>query len=556
MSAGGARLRPERWDTALHEHRATGKILLAEPDANARKFIEELLRPHFDVHSVADGAAALAAARREAPSLIVTDAKLSGLDGFALLHEIRTDDQIETTPVILVSSEASEDAVIAGILAGADDYLVKPVSIEELIARIRARLMMAELRGQARRKSEAEAVNEREARSRAEEANRLKDEFIATLSHELRTPLSAIVGWSAVLRGERGEDPAMVQKALEVIDRSARAQVQIIEDILDVSRVLTGKMTISPAPNDLGAIVREAVDSVQQAAAAKGIEITMTVDGPTFVICDAGRMRQVASNLLSNAVRYTEECGGRIDVLVRSIQGSMEIVVSDNGKGIDGAFLPHVWERFRQADGSTSRSKCGLGLGLAIVRHIVEMHGGTAVAESKGLGRGATFAVRIPIAIPIPSSDRGSTPPESDTILANPGKRAAALRGKKILLVDDEPDSRELLSAILELAGAVPVTAPSAIEALRMVEQEHPDVVVSDIGMPCYDGYWFIRELRRTVDAAKVPAVALTAYARGEDVDKAIDAGFQHHVAKPVEPDDLLSVLVQVIEGGSEPHES
>ncbi len=552
MTAEGSRLRSDGWDTTVRALRTSSRILLAEPDPTTRKLVEDVLRPHFDVQVVSDGPAALVLARREDPKLIVVDAK----DGLTLLREIRIDEQIRTVPVILLSNQASEDAVIAGLLAGADDYLVKPVSARELLARIRARLMMAELRGQARLRYEGEMVRERQARIVAEEANRLKDEFIATLSHELRTPLSAIVGWSAVLREERAEDPAMVQKALEVIDRSARAQVQIIEDILDMSRVITGKMTIHPAPNDLAAIVREAVDSVQQAAVAKGIEIMMTVEGPTFVICDAGRMRQVASNLLCNAVRYTEEHGGRIDVDVRSVQGCMEVTVADNGKGIDPSFLPHVWERFRQADGSTSRSKCGLGLGLAIVRHIVEMHGGTVEAASDGPGCGATFKVRIPIALPMPSSERASTPPESDTILSNPAKRGAALRGKKILLVDDEPDSRELLAAILELAGAIPVTAPSAIEALRMVEQEHPDVVVSDIGMPGYDGYWFIRELRRTTNATTVPAVALTAYARGEDVDKAIEAGFQHHVAKPVEPDDLLSVLVQVIEGACEDHET
>ena len=543
-----ARVWPMASDPRLHARKPSGRILLVEPDEPMRAHVEGLLRPHFEVQSVSDGAAALVSARRDNPSLVLSDVHLSGLDGYRLLSEIRSDEQIKTTPVILLSRDAAEDAVIEGLLAGADDYLVMPVSTGELLARIRSRIMLADMRGQARWRMEAEAVHEREARSHAEEANRMKDEFIATLSHELRTPLSAIVGWSAVLRGERAEDPAMVQKALEVIDRSARAQVQIIEDILDMSRIITGKLTITPAPNDLGAIVREAIDSVQQCATAKGIEITLSVEGPTFVVCDAGRMRQVASNLLSNAVRYTEEQRGRVEVTVHPVDGCMEIVVADNGKGIDPAFVPHVWERYRQADVSTTRSKTGLGLGLAIVRHIVEMHGGSVFAASDGPGRGATFKVRIPIACAQPADEHVPPTLESDTILANPAKRAAALRGRKILLVDDEPDSRELLAAVLELAGAVPMIAPSAIDALRMIEQEHPDVVVSDIGMPGYDGYWFIRELRRSVDASAVPAVALTAYARGEDVDKAIEAGFQHHVAKPVEPDDLLSVLLQVIE--------
>ncbi len=405
---------------------------------------------------------------------------------------------------------------------------------------------------------------ERQMRAAAEEASRLKDEFIATVSHEIRTPLTAILGWTAMLRGERSEDPVALRKALEVIDRNARAQARVIDDILDVSRIVTGKLRLDPAPVDLGALVREAVESVRLAATAKGLALAVRADaGPHELVGDPGRLRQIAWNLLSNAVRFTAP-GGRVQVGLRREGGGLELRVEDSGRGIDPVFLPHVWERFRQQDGSTTRAHGGLGLGLAIVRHLVELHGGSARAESAGLGRGATFVVSLPSAgaaptpapptggpTPSPPAPPGEGPAPDAAAPAAPGRGASAggaadgaLEGVRVLVVDDEHDTRDLLEAIFSFSGAIVRAASSTAEALRELDVFRPDVLVADIGLPGEDGYTLLRAVRALPgERGRVPAIAVTAYARAEDAARSHEAGYLHHVNKPAEPAALVEAV-------------
>jgi signal transduction histidine kinase len=376
----------------------------------------------------------------------------------------------------------------------------------------------------------------------AQEANRTKDEFLGTVSHELRTPLTAILGWAHIL--EKKRDPDSIERGLAIIERNAKSQAQIIEDILDVSRIISGKLRLDLRAVDLGASVQAAIDVVRPAAEARGIELEVHLDPQTgAVLGDADRLQQVAWNLLSNAVKFTPK-GGRVSLHMARVGSVARIVVRDTGKGIDPEFLPFVFERFRQADSSTSRAHAGLGLGLSIVRHIIELHGGYVRAESDGKGKGATFVVDVPLHAPtrVAESRVSSPAPSAD------GHR---LDGLKVLVVDDEPDARELIAVILGDQGAEVTTAASATEAMRQIVAVRPDVLVSDIGMPGEDGYWLIRKVRALKDdLSRVPAIALTAYARADDARKAFLAGYQMHVAKPVEPATLTAVVFDV--GGRE----
>jgi signal transduction histidine kinase len=372
----------------------------------------------------------------------------------------------------------------------------------------------------------------------AQEANRTKDEFLGTVSHELRTPLTAILGWAHIL--EKKRDPDSLDRGLAIIERNAKSQAQIIEDILDVSRIISGKLRLDLRAVDLATSVRSAIDVVRPSAEARGIELEVDLDQETGpVLGDADRLQQVVWNLLSNAVKFTPK-GGRVSLHMQRVGSVARVVVRDTGKGIDPEFLPHVFERFRQADSSTSRAHAGLGLGLSIVRHIVEGHGGYVRAESEGKGKGATFVVDVPLNAPSRVAEaRVSSPAPSDD-----GHR---LDGLKVLVVDDEPDARELIAVILGDQGAEVTTAASATEALRQIAAVRPDVLVSDIGMPGEDGYWLIRKVRALKDdLSRVPAIALTAYARADDARKAFLAGYQMHVAKPVEPATLTAVIFDV----------
>jgi PAS domain S-box-containing protein len=392
---------------------------------------------------------------------------------------------------------------------------------------------------------------ERAARAEAERTSRMKDEFLATLSHELRTPLHAILGWSQIL-ARRGS--ANLAQGLEVIERNARAQTKIIDDLLDMSRIISGKVRLDVQQVDLAAVARLAVDTVRPGADAKGVRLQALLDplaGP--VNGDPNRLQQVLWNILTNAVKFTPR-GGRVQVLLERVNSHLELRVIDSGQGISPAFLPHVFDRFSQADASNTRQHAGLGLGLAIVKQLVELHGGSVSAASAGLGQGATFCIELPLlsvvgeAVEPPDRRHPARSEGAESDLAVPAGHLADFSGLKVLVVDDEPDARALMRRLLEDSGATVLEASSAAEALSLLRAARPDVLVSDIGMPGESGYALIRQIRALPPDAggATPAVALTAYARTEDRMKAILAGFQHHLSKPVEPAELIAMVASL----------
>jgi PAS domain S-box-containing protein len=386
---------------------------------------------------------------------------------------------------------------------------------------------------------------EQKARAQAEEVSRLKDEFLATVSHELRTPLNAILGWATLIRAGGLSDQQSVQ-AVETIERNAKNQAQLIEDLLDVSRVITGKFRLDVRPVMLASVVESTINSVLPAAEAKGIRLQTALDpnaGP--VSGDASRLQQVVWNLLSNAIKFTPR-NGKVQVRVERINSHIEIIVSDTGQGIKPEFLPHVFDPFRQADAGTARQHSGLGLGLAIVRHLVELHGGRVTAESSGDGKGATFIVRLPMRIlhKEDESDERVHPTAPTQARVIVGERPN-LSGVKVLLIDDELDTRILLRSVLEQCNADVRDAGTAEDGLQIAREWGPSIVVSDIGMPGDDGYDFIRRFRESEAerSARTPAVALTAYARAEDRVRALTAGYQVHIAKPIDPLEFALVI-------------
>ena len=404
---------------------------------------------------------------------------------------------------------------------------------------------------------QASEDRERHARAQAEAANQAKDEFLATVSHELRTPLSAILGWARLLRSGRMAAEKNT-RALEAIERNAVAQAQLIDDLLDVSRIVTGKLRLERDEIDLHKVIGAAIDSVRPAMEARRIRFTAELDpAAARVLGDPTRLQQVVWNLLSNAVKFTPG-EGRVDLRLRRLDSHVELTVRDDGEGIEPQFLPRVFQRFEQQDSRSSRAHGGLGLGLAISRHLVELHGGTIEASSEGAGRGATFTVKLPL---LPPSASESPPAALDraALLECP----AELHGLKVLVVDDEPDARELMATMISGCGCVVHGAASAREALALVRALHPDVIVSDIGMPGEDGYELMRQLRRLPpeEGGRTPAAAVTAYARPADRRQALRAGFEMHLPKPVDPADLLATLATLARiggatGGEHPRPS
>ena len=760
------------------------RILLADDNADMRDYVGRLLGERWQVESVADGAAALSAAERARPDLVVADVMMPELDGFELLAALRANPRTHEVPVVLLSARAGEEATLKGIEAGADDYLVKPFTARDLIARVEAQLGRARAREAARESEErfrafvtatADAVYQmspdwsemrhlegrdfipdtldpsrswiakyihaddqpgvvaairkaidtkttfeyehrvrrldgsfgwtfsravplfdangevkewfgtardvtsrrlgedalarltaaseqerrlyhtilsstpdfvyvfgrdhrfiyvndallatwgktweeangknclelgyepwhaelhdreidqviatkapirgevpfagvqgrriydyifvpvfgedgeveavagttrdvtdrkhaenalRESERRLSDANRVKDEFLATLSHELRTPLNAVLGWAHMLRTGTLR-PDVQQRALHSLERNAKIQAQLVDDLLDVSRIMSGKLALLREPLDLTAVIAEAVDAVRPTVTAKGLRLGVSMDPGAEIVIDgdAHRLQQVVGNLLSNAVRFTP-AGGSIDVDLQSGRDSVEIVVRDSGEGIDPQFLPHVFERFRQAESSPSRKHGGLGLGLAIVRHLTEAHGGTVSAHSEGSGKGATFVVRLPLdaarprQLPVPVIERRPT-------------AGLLLSGIRVLVADDEPDARDVTRTVLESSGAQVVAVANAGEALNALQHQDFDVLVADIGMPEQDGYSLIRAVRSLPEAkvGAIPAIAVTAYATLAERHEALTAGFNAHVGKPVDPDHLVATV-------------
>ena len=385
------------------------------------------------------------------------------------------------------------------------------------------------------------------ARTEADTANTFKDEFLAILSHELRTPLTAILGWAQLLTtGKLDEQDS--ERALETIVRNARAQTQLIDDLLDISRIITGKLRLDVRPVELAPIIETVVDGVRPAADAKNIHLQTALDSSINPISgDPDRLQQIIWNLMTNAIKFTPK-GGRVQVWLERVESHVEITISDTGQGIAPAFLPHVFERFRQSDSSSTRREGGLGLGLSIVRQLVELHGGTVTAHSEGEGEGTNFKVILPIGVHHELSNVTMTRDLVDSKILTDWQ--PSLAGLRVLVVDDELDARELVGAVLAGGGAEVVTVESAVEALEEMERQHFDVLISDIGMPLMDGYALIERVRQLPvrSGGRIPAAALTAYAGVEDRMRVLLAGYQMHIPKPVEPAELTTVVANLAE--------
>jgi signal transduction histidine kinase/DNA-binding response OmpR family regulator len=646
------------------------RVVIADDNADMRDYVKRLLEPHWRVEAVGDGEAALAAMRRDAPDLLLTDVMMPALDGFGLLSALRDDPSLRETPVILLSARAGEEARVEGLRAGADDYLVKPFGARELVARVGAAIELSRVRREAQerlsdvnrdlrhRVAELETLLsvipvgigialDRECRSihvnpafavalglppnanasltappgerpttfrvrdgdgneiapeqlpmqvaaregrevrdiefdierddgrvvrlleyavplfderdqprgsigafvditerkkiedHLQRTNRLKDEFLATLSHELRTPLNAVLGWTHMIR--TGTLPNDMQKrAFDSIERNARAQAQLVDDLLDVSRIVSGKLQIARDRVDLKEVLNLAIETIHPTAVNKGVKLKFVAGGraPAIVTGDADRLRQVAWNLLSNAVKFTP-LGGSVRVELTRDRSHAVIVVRDTGQGIDAEFLPYVFDRFRQADGTPARRHGGLGLGLALVRHLTEAHGGTATAASAGLNQGAVFTLRLPLAA-------ANTRP----VVQKRGDRrtTALLERSRILVVDDEADARDLLRAILESEGATVDTTVSAGEALHRLQHEHFDLLLADLAMPDQDGLALIRALRALPGGPRdIPAIAVTAYTSLRERELTLESGYGWHVPKPVDPEQLIASVASAI---------
>ena len=558
-------------------------LVVDDRDENLIALEAVLNEPGYRIVRARSGREALREVLEQDFALILLDVVMPNIDGYETATLIRERTRSKQTPIIfLTANDWGSSHVFRGYNVGAVDYLIKPVAadvlrskvavfvelfrrqealrtgqeaLERTIAERTRELASANIALSAeieeRTRIEQERVGlllrEQSARLEAEAANRLKDEFLATLSHELRTPLNAIMGWAHVL-GQSPGDRQTVQRAAEVVRQNAAAQAQLIEDILDVSRIVGGNLHLDATTVNLKATIDAAIDSLVPGITAKAITVKRQLAEGVCVAGDRDRIQQVVWNLLSNALKFTPK-GGLITVGLTEGDGDAEIVVTDNGIGITPDFLPYVFDRFRQADSSMSRRHSGLGLGMAIVRHLVELHGGTASVESGGEGKGATFRLRLPTrraeVAPIqPREER--QPPEPVT--GGGGLELDRLQGLHVLIVEDDTDSRNVLALLLEKLGALVEAVPSAKEAMARVVNRRPDVIVSDIGMPEEDGYSLIRRLRQMPadQEKKLPAIALTAYARKQDADAAINAGYDRHLPKPVAPAELIRAIKSI----------
>jgi signal transduction histidine kinase len=507
------------------------RVLVVIPDPALRAEAEAALAGAHVVMSL-DSSSALASAFEATPDVVLADVAV----GEDVIRALRSDRRTRGVPVIVMTARTDGD-VLQGLDADADEYLLKPVPPRELAARVEAQARHAWTRDGLLRLEAA-------ARAEAEASNRAKDEFIAMISHELRTPLGAILIWAQLLKSD-DLDPGAVTRAVGMIERSTKTLAQLIDDLLDASRIIAGKLTFETRPLELRPVIEAALDAAAPAAEAKGVRLERSLPGPLPPVGgDPGRLQQVVGNLLANAVKFTPE-GGRIEVRLARSGTTAHITIIDSGSGISPEFLPFIFERFRQADTTSTRKQKGLGLGLAIARQIVQLHGGTIEAASAGDGRGSTFTVKLPLLV-------SSSPLASAAVarVEEPPGRTLTLDGITVLVVDDEEDAREAMAVLLGQAGARVISVGGAAEALATLDRERPDVLLSDIAMPGEDGYALIRRVRSRSGetGGRIPAAALTAYATLEDRAKAIRAGYDEHIPKPVDPTRLIGAVALLVD--------
>lgn len=520
-----------------------GRLLVVDDEENLRITTAAILeKDGYIVDVAASGDEAINLLKDIDYDLVLTDLHMENGDGLTVLSQIRQHSPL--TISVVLTGFASVESAIAALQEGAYDYLVKPCDIDSMRHTIRRgvehrRLMLAEQKARA----DLEQLN-RELESRIEqrtaelvllneelaEANRAKDVFLATLSHELRTPLTPVVGWIKLLRNGT-LDASGVAQALDAIERNAWLQSRLIDDLLDTSRIATGKLHFEPQPVDLNASVKGAVDTVLASAASKKIDLVVRLSStPIVVKAEPVRLQQIVWNLISNAIKFTES-GGKVTVVTESDGSEAQVIVEDNGIGIDPAFLPHVFDRFRQADGSTSRMHGGLGLGLAIAHALTKLHGGSLLAYSEGKGHGARFILTL------------QTEKDGYTVAETMAETRRPLFGVKVLIVEDSADTLALLKTIFVQQGAQVVTAMTAAAALSALESTTPDIIVSDIGMPDTDGFELLRKIRELPKLSETPAIAISGYASEADRKQALGVGYQALMAKPVDVDALFELI-------------
>jgi signal transduction histidine kinase len=538
-------MRPESESNAYKNAIASPgtRLLVVDDEESVALTVSEVLRlDGYDVDTALSGAEAIARLQSNSYDLVLTDLHMEGGDGISVLSEVRR--AAPLTIAIVLTGFASLESAIAAMRQGAYDYLVKPCIIDDMKHTIQRglehrRLMLAEqearenlelLNRELERRVEERTAELKLVNEELENANNAKDIFFATLSHELRTPLTPILGWAKLLKSGH-PDESLINQGLDAIERNARLQTRLIDDLLDISRIVSGKLHFEAEPTDLCAVMEAAIETVRDKATQRGVELKVEMlDAPLVVHGSPVRLQQIAWNLLSNAIKFTE-CGGAVSVEVGRTDFEARAVVADTGAGISPEFLPQVFDPFRQADGSTTRQHGGLGLGLAIVRRLVHLHGGWVRAESDGPGLGARFTFGIPLAV------NKRAQPEAVV-------RAEAFNiPQPVLIVEDSPDALEMMRAFFVQRGCRVMAASSAKEALTLAAAEKPGIVISDIGMPDLDGYNLLAELRRLPEMKDTLAIAFSGYAMEEDYARSRAAGFSAHLAKPVDLEKLLAVI-------------
>ena len=534
---------PARTDAALDNPGDQGRLLVVDDEESLRITTAAILEQDgYIVDTAASGDEAISLLTETQYDLVLTDLHMEGGDGLSVLGQIRQ--KAPLTISVVLTGFASVESAIAALQEGAYDYLTKPCDIDHMRHTIKRgvehrRLMLAEQKARAdleqlNRDLEAR-IEERTAQltmlnADLAEANRAKDVFLATLSHELRTPLTPVVGWIKLLRGG-GLDTAGVAQALDAIERNAWLQSRLIDDLLDTSRIATGKLRCDLQPTDLNVIVKATVDTVNASASARNIELDMELTtSPIIVLGEPVRLQQIAWNLVSNAIKFTEP-GGRVHVLTSTNGVDATLVVDDTGIGISADFLPHVFDRFRQADGSTSRVHGGLGLGLAIAHALAKMHSGRLEAYSEGVGKGARFTLQLKLAV----GAKVNTPV--------PTRKQHSFAGLDVLIVEDSPDTLTLLSTIFSQEGASVTATTSADDAMERILAKRPDIIISDIGMPDTDGYKFLEQVRELSDTNHIPAIAVSGYASDEDRKRALNVGYAALIPKPIDVNELFETI-------------